>query len=95
MTDAAGNDVLVGPPRGIILNFIICGNEVLTLNAAGSAYLELVVISSGPGTTTFAEPYTTWFDLTVGPLSHSSCGIEKYYLGGCYTPGYEGVKYLV
>ena len=50
-------------------------------------------MNEDPGTTLYTDPYKDWFDLTLGPCSHPSCGIQRYYLGGCYTPGYEGIEY--
>ena len=75
------------------MNFIVCGFETLSLTPAGMAPIKHTILNTGGGSQTFAEPYTTWFDLDPGPLSHPSCDIERYYLGGCFTPGYEGDEY--
>ena len=42
---------------------------------------------------TLTLPYTSWFGLTITGNSHPSCALEKHYLGGCNTPGYENIEY--
>ena len=91
-TDTAGNDLNISP-AGIVLKFIVCGNELLSLSTAGSTtvfYLELntIILSK-----IWIEPYTTWFDLNIVSTSHATCNIERYYLGGCYSPGYSNIEY--
>ena len=73
---------------------VVCGNEQLSLTSpAGTDPILEYIPNEAAGTIQYTWDYKSWFDLTVGPCSHPSCGIERYYLGGCYTPGYEGTEY--
>ena len=47
-TDTTGYDNKAAP-AGIILRFVVCGNEVMTLSAAGAAYLEHYLTNAGAG----------------------------------------------
>ena len=89
-TDLTGNEKNVSP-TGIILNFVVCGNEQLTLTPLGQTHILNHFLNENPGATKYTYDYTSWYD--KGPCSHPACKNKRYYLGGCYNPGYEAIEY--
>ena len=92
VTDSTGKN-LKADPAGIIMKFIVCGNEALSISTAGTPSQSHVILDTDSSLESISKPYISWFDLTIGASSHAACNIEKYFLGGCFTPGYANVEY--
>lgn len=86
-----GRDCTCAIPE-ISLTFTVksCSDETISLSTAGLVNQNHIETSLNANSAEFNSAYDTWFDIST---SNQACGINKYELGGCDSPGYQGTIY--
>ena len=77
--------LLNGLTTPLKINILVCGSESLSLTAAGN--VAQLIYEATPNILTinkYAMDFKSWFQLDAS-TSHPTCGITRYWLGGCLS----------